>query len=248
MGRWRHGRFSTGRRGRKRYIACLRGSSCCNGLGLFSICRLKSRGCPVRTFSKTFSKRGNMAINGIPHTTIVLLCLTSFCAFVSCDGLADSGSMQTESAFAENGGMGLTLSPSKVTTGALFTLTSRCTPRFTGKGRTWIYSSAITQTGVVHVESPVSDTLYQAHGNTPRRAMIETEFTGGRPLVQNWGVRFNESVEYRFATGIMIDSIYLPDSLRMMPADHPAVRLYCGIPKGSGWTTTAMSDLVSFYP
>ena len=50
---------------------------------------------------------------------------------------------------------------------------------------------------------------------------------------------FSEAVHYTVGARVVLDSIYLPDSLRMVHADDTAARNYYGISTKIQWETTA---------
>jgi hypothetical protein len=178
-----------------------------------------------------------------------LLCVISLCALFSCsDPVApvDSGRGY---AFSDGGRLTLAVTPDTVATDLPVTITTRCVPRVTGRGRLILAGYSDNAAAQFYLESPIHDTIVRLADSTVfDRVEIPFSFTADTPCIQDWVVRFSERAGYRVWSMAIIDSVYVPDSLRMFPVSSETARRSQGIAEGAKWVIYAGSEEHSFQP
>ncbi len=158
-------------------------------------------------------------------------------ALLSCGGILESGSQTKRDAFASYGRLTGTVDPDKVSRNTPVTFTTICMPLVTGKGRIFLRGRSNIGGSRMFFESPIIDTLeYMIDSKTIDLTEIPVDFTANKFCVQKWVLRFSHTTEYRLGSWAVIDSVYIPDSLRYFSPTSVVVREYYGLHNGMPWS------------
>lgn len=91
---------------------------------------------------------------------------------------------------------------------SLITITTRCKPLFTGKGRIKLIAGG-GGTSVVIV-SPVQDTISAT--DSIRWRTTHVDFTANETFEQEWKIRLINQAAYSFGSRAILDSVFIADS------------------------------------
>ena len=128
-------------------------------------------------------------------------------------------------------------------------VSTRVRPLIKGRGRILLYGWGNETSDTVFVLSPLIDTLnIHDSSSTKRYSTHRIEFEPNGVTEVRWKVRLQSHVRprFNFSGTAFIDSIYIPDSSRYVPASGPVVREFLGVGQMGGLHLLARSKTFSY--
>ncbi len=169
----------------------------------------------------------------------LICCLLSACS----SGTGNDDPLDPRVQGFRQGLITLTAKPNKVVLDQPITITTRCVPLVSGKGRLMLTGYGPDPTSAWEIESPTHYVFNRM--NRDSWATADVEFTANQAFEQEWRVHFLASTPYYITAHITLDSVLLADSNRLYDIDSDIALRYTN---GNGYNAVANSNYINLYP
>ena len=164
-----------------------------------------------------------------------IFCFAAIILCVSCNSNPSVAPLTSVEAF-RNRTVEISANSDRAVADRPVTFTLRCYPQVTGVGRMNLDGRGALMGSFLFIESPRIDTL-----DTSRtRFEYPVTLTAGVPTELQVTVRMQPGTDYYYSAGVVLDSIFIPDSNRMFHYNSSVARAYSG--RSGGYDAVASYD------